>query len=148
MILRWVLILHLCCISVERSSLFKFFIGSFLTIFLSPETVTSINVHVPFSVSWIMKSGLLLGVVLSVCTSWLHDMMVALPSGLWTARIYQSWVQDPPLTDKLIGYLKQVWNKRLSVEHTHKSILLLDRFHPLYRPRRPLGRVKVFRPRH
>jgi hypothetical protein len=68
----------------------------------------------------------LLGAVLTVCTSWLHNMMVALPSGLWTTRIYQSFVQDPPLTDKLIGYSKQAWNKRLSVEHTHKSIPLLN----------------------
>ena len=40
----------------------------FLIIFLSPETAASINIHVPFSLSRIIMSGLLLGIVLSVCT--------------------------------------------------------------------------------
>jgi hypothetical protein len=40
--------------------------SSFLITFLSPEIATSINIHVPFSLSRIIMSGLLL--VLSVCT--------------------------------------------------------------------------------
>ena len=39
-----------------------------LLTFLSPEIATSINIHVPFSLSRIIMSGLLLGIVLSVCT--------------------------------------------------------------------------------
>jgi hypothetical protein len=35
---------------------------------LSPEIATSINMHVPFSLSRIIMPGLLLGMVLSVCT--------------------------------------------------------------------------------
>ena len=50
---------------------FKVFIvfsASFLITLLSPEIATSINIHVPFSLSRIIMSGLLLGIVLSVCT--------------------------------------------------------------------------------
>jgi hypothetical protein len=39
-----------------------------LITFLSPEIATYINIHVPFSLSRIMMSSLLLGMVLSVCT--------------------------------------------------------------------------------
>jgi hypothetical protein len=48
------------CISVVRSLYFKNFSASFLITFLSPEIATSINVHVPFSLSRIITSGLLL----------------------------------------------------------------------------------------
>jgi len=37
--------------------------------------------HVPCLLSRIMMSGLLLGIVLSICTRWLHNM-VTLPSRL------------------------------------------------------------------
>jgi len=60
---------------------FRIFSASYLITFLSPEIATSINVHVPFSLSRIMMSGLLLGTVLSVCTCWFHNM-VTLPSWL------------------------------------------------------------------
>jgi len=46
---------------------------------MSPKFATSINTHVPFSLSWIMMSGLLLGMDLSVCTFLFHHM-VTLPS--------------------------------------------------------------------
>jgi hypothetical protein len=49
-----------------RSLYFKIFSASFLITFLSPENATSINMHVPFSLSRIIISGLLLGMVLSV----------------------------------------------------------------------------------
>ena len=39
-----------------------------LITFLSPEIAASINIHVPFSLSRIIMSGLLLRIVLSVCT--------------------------------------------------------------------------------
>ena len=58
---------HMRCISIVRSLYFKIFSASFLITFLSPEFTTSINIHVPTSLSRIM-SGLLLGMVLSVCT--------------------------------------------------------------------------------
>jgi hypothetical protein len=46
----------------------KIFSSSFLITFLSPEIATSINMHVHLSLPRIMMSGLLLGMVLSVCT--------------------------------------------------------------------------------
>jgi hypothetical protein len=57
-------------------------LASFLNTFLSPEIATSINIHVPFSLSRIIMSGLLLGIVLSVCTCWYHNM-VTLPHWLF-----------------------------------------------------------------
>ena len=54
---------HVRCISIVRSLYFKIFSASFLITFLSPEIATSINIHVPASLSRFM-SGLLLGMVL------------------------------------------------------------------------------------
>ena len=59
---------HMRCISIVRSLYFKIFSASFLITFLSPEIATSINIHVPASLSRIIMSDLLLGMVLSVCT--------------------------------------------------------------------------------
>jgi len=56
-----------------RSSYFKIFSTSFLIIFPYPENAVSICRHVPFSLSGIMMSGLLLGAVLSVFTCWSHN---------------------------------------------------------------------------
>ena len=56
---------HVRCISIVRSLYFRIFTVSFLIIFLSSEIATSINIHVPFSLSRIIMSGLLLGIVLS-----------------------------------------------------------------------------------
>jgi hypothetical protein len=44
-----------------------------LITFLSPETATSFNILVPFPLSRIMMSRLLLGMALSVCTFWFHN---------------------------------------------------------------------------
>jgi hypothetical protein len=52
------------CISIVRSLYFKI-LSAFLITFLS---AASINMHVPFSLSQLIMSGLLFGVVLSVCT--------------------------------------------------------------------------------
>ena len=60
--------LHMRCISIVRSLYCKIFSAYFFITFLSPEIATSINMHVPFSLSPIIMSGLLLGIVLSVCT--------------------------------------------------------------------------------
>ena len=67
---------HMRCISIVRSLYFKIFSASFLITFLSPEIATSINIFVPFSLSRIIMSGLLLGIVLSVCTCWFHNMVL------------------------------------------------------------------------
>ena len=40
-----------------------------------PEIATSVNIHLPFSLSLIMLSGLLLGMVLLVCICWLRDFV-------------------------------------------------------------------------
>ena len=66
--ITFVFTFHMRCISIVRSLYFRIFSASFLITFLFPEIATSINVHVPFSLSRIMMSGLLLGIVLSVCT--------------------------------------------------------------------------------
>ena len=66
--ITFVFTFHMCCISVVRSVYFRIFLASFLITFLSPEIATSINIHIPFSLSQIVISGLLVGIVLSVCT--------------------------------------------------------------------------------
>jgi len=55
---------HKCCIYIVRSLYFRILWASFLNTFLSPEIAASINIHVPFSSSRIVMSGLLLGIVL------------------------------------------------------------------------------------
>ena len=62
-----------------RSLYFRIFSASFLITFLSPEIATSMNIHVPFSLSRIIMSGLLLGIVLLVCTCWFHNMVTLSP---------------------------------------------------------------------
>ena len=69
------------CISIVKALMFRIFSASFLITFLSPEITTSINIHVPISLSRIIMSGLLLGIVLSVYTCWFHDT-VTLPHWL------------------------------------------------------------------
>ena len=53
---------HISRISVVRSLYFKILSASLLITFLSPGIATSVNMHVPFLLSWIMMSGLLLGI--------------------------------------------------------------------------------------
>ena len=77
--ITFVFTFHMRCISIERSSYFRIFPASFLITFLSPEIATSINIHVPFSLSRIIMSGLLLVIVLSVCTCWFHNMVTLPP---------------------------------------------------------------------
>jgi len=55
---------HLRWISIISSLYFQIFAAFPLITFLSPEIVTSINVHVPSFVSRVLMSGLLLGIVL------------------------------------------------------------------------------------
>jgi len=58
---------------------FRIFSASFLITFLSPEIAASINIHVLFSLSRIIMSGLLLRMVLSVWTCWFHSMVTLPP---------------------------------------------------------------------
>ena len=66
---------HMPCISIVSSLYFRIFSASFLITLPSPEIATSINIHVPFSLSRILMSGLLLGIVLSSCTCWFHNVV-------------------------------------------------------------------------
>ena len=93
---------HMCCMVITRSLYFIIFSASFCITFLSPEMATytrwfkydrdylcvnksqfvpvifeppCISIHVPFSLPRIIMSGLLLGMVLSVCTCWFHNMV-------------------------------------------------------------------------
>ena len=58
--ITFVFTFHMRCISIVRSLYFRIFSASFLITFLSPEIATSINTHVPFSLSRIIMSGLYL----------------------------------------------------------------------------------------
>ena len=62
--ITFVFTFHMCCISIVGSLYFRIFSSSFLITFQSSEIATSINIHVPFSLSRIIMSGLLLGIVL------------------------------------------------------------------------------------
>jgi hypothetical protein len=73
--ITFVFTFHMRCNSVVRSLYFKIFSASFLITFLS----TSINIHVPFSLSRVIMSGLLLWIVLSVCTCWFQNMVTLPP---------------------------------------------------------------------
>ena len=77
--ITFVFTFHMRCISIVRSLYFRIFSVSFLITFLSPEIATSFNIHVPFSLSRIIMSGLLLGIVLSVCIFWFHNMVTLPP---------------------------------------------------------------------
>jgi hypothetical protein len=70
---------HMLGISFVRSLYYRIFSVSFLITFLSPEIATPVNIRVAFSLSWIMMSGLLLELVLLVCTCSFRSM-VTLPS--------------------------------------------------------------------
>ena len=70
---------HMRCVSIVRSLYFEIFSAYFLITFLSAGIATSINMHVLFSLSLIIMSGLLLGIVLSVCTCWFHSIVTLPP---------------------------------------------------------------------
>ena len=70
---------HMRSIYTVRSLYFGIFSASFLITFMSPEIATYIYIHVPLSLSQIIMSGLLLGIVLSVCICWFHNMITLPP---------------------------------------------------------------------
>ena len=74
--ITFVFTFHMRCIFIVRSLYFRIFSASFLITFLSPEIATSINIHFPFSLSRIIMSGLLLGIVLSVCTCLFYIIII------------------------------------------------------------------------
>jgi len=86
---------HVCCISTVRSLYFRIFSASFLITFLSPEITTSINIHVPFSLLRIIMSGLLLGIVLSLCICWFHSMITSSSSSSSSSSYYYYYYCSP-----------------------------------------------------
>jgi hypothetical protein len=66
--MTFVLRFHMRCIYIVRSLYFRVFSASSLITVLPPQIATSINIRVPFTLSPIVMSGLLLRIVLSVCT--------------------------------------------------------------------------------
>ena len=77
--ITFVFTFHMRCISVVRYLYFRILSASFLITFLSPEIATSIYIHVPFSLTRIIISGLLFGIVLLVCICWFHNMVTLPP---------------------------------------------------------------------
>jgi hypothetical protein len=55
--ITFVFTFHKHCISIVRSLYYKIFLASFFVTFLSPEIATSINMHILFSLSRIVMSG-------------------------------------------------------------------------------------------
>ena len=70
---------HMRCIYMLRTLYFRIISASFLITFLSPEIATSININVPFPLSLMIISGLLLEIFLSVCICWFHNMVTLPP---------------------------------------------------------------------
>ena len=75
-------------ISIVRLLYFRIFSVSFLITFLSPEIATSFNIHVSSSLSRIIPSGLLLGQVLLICTSWFHNTLPYLQDLFWIILVH------------------------------------------------------------
>ena len=74
--ITFVFTFYMRCISIVRSLYFRILSASFLIAFMSPAIATSINIHVPFSLSRIITSDLLLGIFLSVCVCWFHNFHI------------------------------------------------------------------------
>ena len=86
--ITFVFTFHTDCISIVRCLHFRIFSASFLTTFLFPVVTTSISVHVPISLSQIMMYGLLLRMVLSVCTCPFNYMVVIIITVVLCVIIY------------------------------------------------------------
>ena len=104
-----------------------FFSTSFLITFLSPEIATSINIHVPFSLSRIIKSGLLSGIVLLLLLllllllysnkiSQARDVGISCRRGnpSYSAKINRLEMASPSLTSSVL-YLEELQNEWLCV---------------------------------
>jgi hypothetical protein len=113
-------------ISIVRSLYFIIFSASFWIIFYSPEIALCINRSVSFSLSRIVMSGLLLGMVLSVWTFRLKNM-ATLPSWLvatnFGTRSYQcSFSNYTPISSHM---LKGTWSHTPSRCRKHCSLPIL-----------------------
>jgi len=118
-VITFVFTFHVHLISIIRSLHFRIFSASFLIMFLSPEIVTSIYIHVPFSLSRTMISSLLLGMVLSVYTCWFYNMLTLLSQLVLT--VFDTWSYQCSLsnfTPILLHMLKCSWT------HTESCLLM------------------------
>ena len=106
--ITFVFTFHMHCISIVRSLYFRILPASFLITFLSPEIATSINIHVPFTLSGIIMSSLLLRIVLSVCTCWFHNMFNYY-------YYFSEMITKTPITDALIFFQLFAKNRRIKL---------------------------------
>jgi hypothetical protein len=96
---------------------------SFLITFLSPGTATFINIHVPFSLAWIMNSGLLLRMVLSVCTCWFYNVVTSFVFTNFGTCLYQCQLSN--FTAISLRMFKCSWVHTHTHTHTHTLSLSL-----------------------
>jgi len=66
---------YMRCIPIVRSSYFRIFSAPFLIIFLSPDSATSVDMHVPCLLPQNMNSGSLLCMILLVCNCWFRNII-------------------------------------------------------------------------
>jgi hypothetical protein len=94
---------HIRCIYIVKSLYFKIFSVYFRITFLFPGIPTFMNIYVPFLLSRIKIYGLLLGMVLSVCTCWFLSMITLPPRfvstdfGIYYYYYYFLWLCSPLL---------------------------------------------------
>jgi len=88
--ITFVFTFHMRCVSVVRSSYFRIFSASILITFLSPQIATSINIHVPFSLSRIIMSGfsLLLLLLLLLFITFVQGTYSNIPEGNRSYEVY------------------------------------------------------------
>ena len=116
----------MCWISIKSFLCFRIFSASFLITFLSHESATSSNTHVPFSLSRIMMSGLLLEMGLSVCPCWFYNMVilyswsVSTNFGTWS---YQCSLSS--FTPISLYLLKSTWTHTLPCPFTYFSFIII-----------------------
>ena len=101
--ITFVFTFHMRCISIVRSLYFRIFSASFLITFLSPEIATSINIHVPFSLSRIIMPGMLLGLLLL--------LLLLLLLFTFTEAIYNYIPAKKHITICIMLQMSCAWNK-------------------------------------
>jgi len=117
LLLVWLLFLHSTCAVFLSQGLEWTISASFLITFLFPGNVTFINMHVPFSLTLIMNSGLLLRMVLSVCTCWFYYVVTSLVSTNFGTCLYQWQLSD--FTSISVYMFKCSWARTHTHTHTH-----------------------------
>ena len=105
-----------------------YILESFLITILSPEIARSVNIHIPSSLSRVMMSSLLLGMISLVCTTWCLNM-VALTSRLcFNLYDYGTWSYQGSLsnfTPISLCMLNCSWAHTLSCLLMYLLLLLL-----------------------